>query len=138
MEVCIDDIVVKSQNRSEHTQHLEKAFRLMRAYDMKLNLAKCAFGVNSGKFLGFMVTQRRIKISSNQIKVVMETSSPSNNKELQHLMGRIAALGHFMACFTDKLRSFFLMLNGVNTAGWTNDCEIRRSQTLSHLATHSE
>lgn len=58
VEVCIDDIVVKIQNRSKHTQHLEETFCLMRAYNMKLNPAKCAFGVNAGKFLGFMVTQR--------------------------------------------------------------------------------
>lgn len=53
----------------------------------------------------------------------METSSPSNKKELQHLMDHIAALGHFMARFTDKLRLFFLMLKGVNMTRWINDCE---------------
>ncbi|KAL6338705.1 hypothetical protein AAG906_023854 [Vitis piasezkii] len=40
----------------EHVQHLEETFHLMRAYNMKLNPAKCAFGVSAGKFLGFMVT----------------------------------------------------------------------------------
>ena len=56
VEVYIDDIVVKSKTRAEHVQHLEETFCLMRAYNMKLNPAKYAFGVNVGKFLGFMVT----------------------------------------------------------------------------------
>lgn len=30
---------------------------------MKLNPSKCAFGVNVGKFLGFMVTQRGIEVN---------------------------------------------------------------------------
>lgn len=65
VEVYIDDIVVKSKTRSEHTQHLEETFRLMRTYNMKLNPAKCAFGVSTGKFLGFMVTQRGTEVNSN-------------------------------------------------------------------------
>lgn len=65
VEVYIDDIVVKSKTQSEHTQHLEETFRLMRMYNMKLNPAKCVFGVSAGKFLGFMVTQRRIEVNSN-------------------------------------------------------------------------
>ena len=56
VEVYIDDIVVKSRTRDQHAQHLEKTFRLMRKYNMKLNLAKCDFDVSAGKFLGFMVT----------------------------------------------------------------------------------
>lgn len=65
VEVYIDDIVVKNKTRSEHTQHLEETFHLMRTYNMKLNPAKCNFGVNAGKFLGFMVTQRGIEVNSN-------------------------------------------------------------------------
>lgn len=30
---------------------------------MKLNLSKCTFAVNVGKFLGFMVTQRGIEVN---------------------------------------------------------------------------
>ena len=56
VEVYIDDIVVKSKTWIEHIQHLEKVFRLMRAYNIKLNPSKCAFGINARKFSGFMVT----------------------------------------------------------------------------------
>ena len=66
MEVYIDNIVVKSETRAEHIQHLEKAFHLMRAYNMKLNPTKCVFGVSARKFLEFMVTQRGIEINPAQ------------------------------------------------------------------------
>ena len=56
VEVYIDDIVVKSETRAKHAQHLEEAFHLIQAYNMKLNIAKCAFGVSTRKFLGFMVS----------------------------------------------------------------------------------
>ena len=71
-------IVVKSETRVEHVQHLEEIFCLMRAYNMKLNPAKCTYGVSVGKFLGFMVAQRGIEVNPAQIKVVLETFALSN------------------------------------------------------------
>lgn len=56
VEVYIDDIVVKSKTREEHAQYLQEVFHLLKRYDIKLNPSKWAFGVSSGKFLGFMVT----------------------------------------------------------------------------------
>ncbi|KAL6339378.1 hypothetical protein AAG906_032907 [Vitis piasezkii] len=105
VEVYINDFVVKSKTRSEHAQHLEETFLLMRAYNMKLNSTKCAFGVNTGKFLRFMVIQRGIEVNLDQIKVVLETPTPGSKKELQRLTGRLAALERFITLFTDKLRS---------------------------------
>ena len=55
MEVYIDDMLVKSKERPDHTTHLKHAFELLRAYDMKLNPTKCAFGVSAFRFLGFMM-----------------------------------------------------------------------------------
>ena len=56
IEVYIDDMWVKSKERSDHAEHLQEAFELLRAYDMKLNPSKCTFGVSAGRFLGFIVT----------------------------------------------------------------------------------
>ena len=53
----------------------------------------------------------------------METSALSSKKELQCLTGRLVTLGRFIAWFTDKLRSFFLVLKGANAIGWTEDCQ---------------
>ena len=64
---------------------------------MKLNPFKCAFSVSAGKFLGFMVNQRGIEVSLDQVKAVMETPPPRSKKELQRLIGKIVALGRFIA-----------------------------------------
>ena len=60
MEVYIDDMLVKSKQCSDHVTHLQEAFDLLKAYDMKLNPLKGAFEVNASWFLDFMVTQKRI------------------------------------------------------------------------------
>ena len=56
MEAYINDMLVKSKERLDHTKHLQEAFKLLRRYGMKLNPLKCVFEVDSGMFLGFMVT----------------------------------------------------------------------------------
>ncbi|RVW19836.1 hypothetical protein CK203_116287 [Vitis vinifera] len=60
---------------------------------MKLNPSKCAFGVSADKFLGFMVSQRGIEVSPDQVKAVMETPPPRSKKELQRLTDKLVALG---------------------------------------------
>ena len=89
--------------REEHVLHLQQVFHLLRRYDMKLNPSKCAFGVSADKFLGFMVSQRGIEVSPDQVKAVMETPPPKSKKELQRLTGKLVVLGRFIARFTDEL-----------------------------------
>ena len=80
MEVYIDDMLVKSKQRSDHVTHMQEAFELLRAYDMKLNPSKCAFGVSAGRFLGFMVTQRGIEANPAQLKDILESLAPNLRK----------------------------------------------------------
>ena len=57
MEVYVDDMLIKSKNEESHLDNLRETFDTLRKYQMRLNLAKCVFGVLSSKFLGFMVSQ---------------------------------------------------------------------------------
>ena len=80
MEVYIDDMLVKSTTAGLHIAHLFEAFQILGNYNMKLNPAKCAFGVSTGKFMGFIVNHRGIEANPNKIKVVLDMSSPSGIK----------------------------------------------------------
>ena len=55
LEDYVNDIVVKSRRREEHFHMLRKVFERCRAFKLRMNPLKCAFGVSSGKFLGFLV-----------------------------------------------------------------------------------
>ena len=92
MEVYIDDMLVKSTTAVLHIAHLSKVFQILRKYNMKLNPAKCAFGVSAGKFLGFIVNHRGIEANPDKIKVVLDMPPPSGIKEVQRLTGRVTAL----------------------------------------------
>ena len=72
-------------------------FNILQKYQMKLNPLRCAFGVGSGKFLGFIVNQRGIEYNLEKIKVLLEMSSPKKPKEVMSLVGRVAALSQFVS-----------------------------------------
>ena len=54
---------------------------------MKLNPNKCAFEVSLGKFLGFMVSHRRIEANPDKIQAILNIEPPRNVKEVQSLTG---------------------------------------------------
>ena len=80
MEVYIDDMLVKSTTSELHIAHLSEAFQILREYNMKLNPAKCAFGVSVEKFLGFIVNNVGIGANPDKIKVVLGMPPPSSIK----------------------------------------------------------
>ena len=43
---------------------------MLREHKLRLNASKCSFGVNLGKFLGYMITYRGIEVNFDQIKAI--------------------------------------------------------------------
>ncbi|KAL0314529.1 UNVERIFIED_CONTAM: hypothetical protein Sangu_2297300 [Sesamum angustifolium] len=92
VECYVDDLVVKSKKRENHFHDLRKVFERLRRYQLKMNPSKCAFGVTSGKFLGFIVRQRCIKIEQAKIDAILTMPEPRNIHELKSLQGKLAYL----------------------------------------------
>ena len=82
VEVYVDDMLVKSQDEGIHLDNLQETFDTLRQYNMKLNPNKCAFGVSSGKFLGFMVSHREIEANPDKIQAILDMTPPQNVKEV--------------------------------------------------------
>ena len=76
----MDDMLIKSRMTRDLKEHLGQMFNILRKYQMKLNPLKCAFGVGSGKFLGFMVNQQRIEGNPENIKALLEMNIPRSPK----------------------------------------------------------
>ena len=82
MEVYVDDMLVKSKEELVHLDDLRETFATLRQYQMKLNPNKCAFGVTSGKFLGFMMSQRGIEANPEKVRAILNMMSPKTIKEV--------------------------------------------------------
>nr|XP_009769794.1 PREDICTED: uncharacterized protein LOC104220595 [Nicotiana sylvestris] len=127
MEVFVDDMPIKSLNIGDHLKHLQETFDILRKHNMKFSPEKYAFRVISGKFLGFLVSQRLIKVNPDNIKAIEDIPDQlSNVKEVQSLTGRLAALSRFISRSSEKMSSLLftsqkeeqLRMDSVMSAGF--------------------
>uniref|UniRef100_A0A2N9FQE6 Integrase catalytic domain-containing protein n=1 Tax=Fagus sylvatica TaxID=28930 RepID=A0A2N9FQE6_FAGSY len=132
VEVYVDDMLVKSKKDEDHLIDLKETFQTLRRYNMKLNPAKCVFGVSSGKFLGFMVSQRGIEANPDKIKAILDMSPPKTVKEVQSLTGKAAALNRFVSRSTDKCLPFFRTLR--KAFQWTEECQKAFEELKAYLS----
>ena len=130
MELYIDDMLVKSTTTELHIVNLSEVFQILRNYNMKLNPAKCAFGVSARKFLGFIVNHQGIEVNPDKIKAVLDMPSPSSIKEVQCPKGRIDALSRFISRASDKCQPFFQVLKKAF------QCDMKCEEAFSALKTY--
>ncbi|XP_026410169.1 uncharacterized protein LOC113305324 [Papaver somniferum] len=135
MEVYIDDMVVKSEQKESHLLDLHKTFDILRQYCMKLNPAKCSFGLSSGKFLGYLMTHKGIEANLEQIRAIREMSSPRTKKEVQKLAGRLVALNRFISSSSNRFKPFFHVLKKAVNFCWTDECEKAFNEIKQYLST---
>ena len=81
---------------------LEELFNTISKYRLKLNPEKCVFGVEAGKFLGFLLTERGIEANPDKCAAIIAMQSPTSVKEVQQLTGRMAALSRFVSAGGEK------------------------------------
>ena len=88
IEVYVDDMIIHSKGSDgQHLTDLRKFFNRLRENAMRLNPAKCTFGVIRGKVLGYMVTERGIEVDPRKIKAITEMKAPSTISEVKGFMG---------------------------------------------------
>ncbi|GJW68588.1 reverse transcriptase domain-containing protein [Tanacetum coccineum] len=76
--------------------------RIVRKVNMKLNPKKFSFGMEEGKFLGYIVTSEGIRANPEKAKAVVNMPSPSNLKQMQRLSGKLVALNRFLSKAAEK------------------------------------
>jgi len=83
VQAYVDDMVVTSEEKDQHVTDLEELFTTIAKYDLKLNLEKCVFGVEAGKFLGFLLSERGIEAKPDKYATIIGMRSPATMKEVQ-------------------------------------------------------
>jgi len=82
VQAYVDHMVVTSEERGQHAADLEELFANISKYRLKLNPEKCVFGVEAGKFLGFMLTEKGIEANPDKCAAIIAMRSPTSVKEV--------------------------------------------------------
>jgi hypothetical protein len=122
-EAYMDDIIVKTHEGHTFIEDLEETFANLRKVNIKLNHAKCAFGVPSCKLLGFLVSHRGIEANPDKVKAIEEMRPARNLKEMQCLAGCMATLGRFIAKSGENALPFLKLMKRTGKFEWTSEAD---------------
>ncbi|XP_070015951.1 uncharacterized mitochondrial protein AtMg00860-like [Nicotiana sylvestris] len=108
---------------------------ILRRYNLKLNPAKCAFGVSTGKLLGFIVSRRGIDLDPSKVKSIQELSPPKSKKDVMSFLGRLNYISRFITQSTIICEPIFKMLKKDAATKWIDDCQKAFDRIKEYLST---
>lgn len=82
IECNVNDLVVKTKLKQHHIVDLDRFFRRLRHYNLKMNPFKCSFGI-FGRFLRLVIQHKGIKINPKKITTIVEMPTPWNITEIK-------------------------------------------------------
>ncbi|XP_072072086.1 uncharacterized protein [Arachis hypogaea] len=135
VEVYVDDILAKTARPDDLLSDLDGVFASLRQHGMRLNPLKCAFAMEAGKFLGFMITQRGVEANPEKCQAVLQMKSPGCIKDVQRLAGRLTALSRFLGASAARALPFFNLMRKGIAFEWTPACEEAFNHFKEILAT---
>jgi hypothetical protein len=68
--IYLDNILIYSQSKEEHTQHLEKVIECLCQSELYTNPKKCSFFQDEIEFLGYLVNTEGVHTDPKQIEAI--------------------------------------------------------------------
>lgn len=108
IDVYVDDMVIKSKNKGNLILHIADVLVTLRKSNMKPNLKKCTFEVETRKFLGDMITNK--VVNPEKVKSIINIVSPKIMRKLQALNDKLTALERVSTNSAERSLTFFKRL----------------------------
>jgi hypothetical protein len=102
------------QDSGDLLDGLKETFSNLSKYKMKLNPKKYVFGVSSGKLLGYMVPAGGIDANSKKVEAIEQLQPLQTRREIQKLVGMMAALSRFISKSDKHGMPFYRLLHKAN------------------------
>lgn len=99
LEYCfpyMDDVLVASENKLQHENHLRTVFKRLDQFGLLLNVNKCIFGAEQIDFLGYSISSTDTKPLPQKVQAILNYKKPHTVKELRKFLGMINFYRHFL------------------------------------------
>ena len=138
--VFIDDVLVSSKDRDEHTTYLKTVLQTLRKHQLYGKLKKCEFWLEEFVFLGHVVSKEGIKVDPEKVKVITNWLRPTNVTKIRSFVGFIGYNHKFVKDFSKTASTLINLLKKMAKFEWTEKCkrvfqELRQHFTITPILT---
>jgi hypothetical protein len=103
---------------------------------VELNLNRCVFEVPSGQLLEFLVINRGIEANTKQNRDITKMAPSRCVKDVQKLIGSMAAFNRFISQLGEKGLPFFKLLKKTGKFEWTEEAKEAFESLKVYLTSH--
>jgi hypothetical protein len=91
---------------------------------MMFNPKKCVFGVSSRKLLIYIVSSWGIDVNPKKVEDIEQLQPPQTRKEIQKLVGMMAALSRFISKLGERGMPFYKLLQKEDGFQWDDQAVV--------------
>ena len=105
LNVCIviylDDILIYSNNMSEHHQHVKEVLKCVCKTGLYAKAEKCKFYSKSVKYLEYILSSSGLTMSNNKVKIIQDWLESEKVKNIQFFLGFANFYHQFIFNYSD-------------------------------------
>ena len=119
----LDDIIIFSENESQHLEHLETVFSCLREAGLKMKQSKCDFFKSEIHYLGHLISPEGISPLPNKLDCIQHMPALKNAKEIKQFLGLTGYFRKFVPRFADISRPLTTLTKKDKKFEWTPACQ---------------
>ena len=119
----LDDIIIFSENESQHLEHLDTVFSHLREAGLKMKWSKCDFFKSEIHYLEHLISPEGISPLPNKLDCIQHMPALKNMKEIKQFLGLTGYYRKFVPRFTDISRPLITLTKKDKKFEWTPACQ---------------
>ncbi|KAJ9567128.1 hypothetical protein OSB04_003094 [Centaurea solstitialis] len=85
--IFIDDILIYSKSREEHTNHLHTVLKVLQTKKLYAKFSKCEFWLDQVSYLGHIISADGVKFDPTKIEAITKWPKPTTVSEVRGFLG---------------------------------------------------
>jgi len=122
--VFIDDILIYSENKEEHADHLRVVLEVLREHKLYGKLSKCEFWLDEVHFFGHVISAQGISVDPAKVETMLKWERPQTVTEVRSFLGLAGYYRRFVEGFSKMVSPLTQLTRKDQPFSWTDECEI--------------